>query len=98
LSENFSVDAIQQLAQKFLNKLYEITEGDEWEEIDVFNIYKEICGDYSPDNVRLRHNVLQCLLADGFIILSHDKSTILITSQGKKYLGKSASLGDSSNP
>jgi hypothetical protein len=92
LSENFSIDVIKQLAEKLLNRLYDSTEGDEWEEVDFFNLYKEICGDYSPENVRLRHNVLQCLLADEFIILSPDKSTVLITSQGKKHLGKLASL------
>jgi hypothetical protein len=98
LIETFSNETVQDLAEKLLMKLYDATEGDEWEEVNFIAIYNEVSRKYSPDNVRLRHNVLQCLLYDEFIMLAPDKSSVAITSQGKRHLGKMPSLKDSKKP
>jgi len=95
LIETFSNKTVQDLAEKLLTRLYDATEGDEWEEVNFIAIYNEVCGEHSPDNVRLRHNVLQCLLVDEFIMLAPDKSSVAITSQGKRHLGKMPSLKES---
>ena len=89
---SFTNEEVKELAERLLNKLYEESEGDEWELLDLLSLYKDICKSFSSDNIGLRHNVLQCLLAHGFILLSPDKLMISITAQGKRYLGKMPSL------
>lgn len=81
---NFTFNDINNLANKLLHKLYEATEGDEWESREIEDIYSQIVdGSYDQKNIALRNNVIQLLLSQEFIAISPDKTAISITSTGK---------------
>lgn len=83
---NFTSTDISKLATKLLHKLYEATEGDEWESREIEDIYSRIDGSYDLKNIALRNNVIQHLLAQEFISISPDRTAISITNLGKIYI------------
>lgn len=83
---NFNHEDIEKIAQNFLIKLYESTEGDEWEDRPIDNIYSEIdYKSYDLTNISLRNNVLQYLLAHERIAIDPDRTLVNITFIGKQH-------------
>jgi hypothetical protein len=84
---NFTQDDISILAVKLLDKLFEATEGDEWEVREIMYIYSRIeDGSYDLTNIPLRNNVIQHLLALEFISINSNRTSISITNMGKNYI------------
>ncbi len=84
---NFTPDDISVLANKFLHKLYEATEGDKWEIREIHDIYSQIeGGSYDLTNIALRNNVIQHLLALESISISPERTTASITNKGKNII------------
>lgn len=90
---NFTQDDISILAVKLLDKLYESTEGDEWEVREIMYIYSRIeDGSYDLTNIPLRNNVIQHLLALEFISINSNRTSISITNMGKNYIYNDAQI------
>ncbi len=84
---NFTIDDISKLADELILKLYEATEGDEWEVREIDDIYSQIAvKSYDLTNIPLRNNVIQHLLAQEFISISPERMAVSITNKGKKHV------------
>ncbi len=84
---NFTPKDINKISLKFLHKLYEATQGDEWEIREIDDLYSQIeAGSYDLTNIPLKNNVIQHLLAKGLINIEPDRKSISITNKGKDYI------------
>jgi hypothetical protein len=90
-------DELITMAKNLLDKLYDVSEGDEWFPQSIYNLYNEIRGNYAESNLRIRNNILQVLVADKLIEVDAAIENIRITSEGKKFLNKMPSLIDKHN-
>jgi hypothetical protein len=88
---DFGKDDIKLAADKLLKTLYDESGGNEWNYYDLDALINKVEGMTSEylKNIPLRQNVLQSLIAEGFVDYKHGpKATIGITYKGKKYLDK----------
>lgn len=83
---------IKKNAINLLKELYDITKGDEWDPQDLTKFMDNSNLELKQnlkDNTQLMDNVLQSLLAEGFIEFNPiTKHQISITYEGKKYLDR----------